>query len=201
MENGSDGETASQRATAELNRVVAAVSARRPNCLRRGDHNLPRRYFRAAAKQIGVAWQMATGADLAHPEVQGRRGPATLLMNRYAHWALTACESDPITLLRFFKVNSLVDPPVRLLHPSFVFRAARVNLGRWKHRQPARWRAQPLSDSASSFGQSNVSRPRPCSQAHRPTACRRTRRRSCADVDRAVPRPLIKNRNALSRGN
>jgi 2-polyprenyl-6-methoxyphenol hydroxylase-like FAD-dependent oxidoreductase len=107
------------------------------NCLRRGDHNLPRRYFRAAARQIGVAWQMAAGADLAYPEVQGRRGPATLLMNRYADWALTACESDPITLVRFFKVNSLVDPPVRLLHPSFVFRAARVNLRRRKRHQPA----------------------------------------------------------------
>ena len=115
--------------------ALDAVALR--NCLRRGGHHLPRRYFRAAAKQIGVAWQMAAGADLAFAEVQGRRGPAMLLMNRFADWALTACESDPITLERFFKVNSLVDPPVRLLHPSFVFRAATVNLSRRRRRQPA----------------------------------------------------------------
>jgi 2-polyprenyl-6-methoxyphenol hydroxylase-like FAD-dependent oxidoreductase len=107
------------------------------DCLRRGDHNLPRRYFRAAAKQIGVAWQMAAGADLAFPEVEGRRSPATLLMNRFADWALTACESDPITVTRFFRVNSLVDPPLRLLHPSFVIRAAKVNLRRRKRTQSA----------------------------------------------------------------
>jgi 2-polyprenyl-6-methoxyphenol hydroxylase-like FAD-dependent oxidoreductase len=110
--------------------ALDAVALR--DCLRRGDHNLPRRYFRAAAKQISVAWQMAAGADLAFPEVEGRRSPATLLMNRFADWALTACESDPITVTRFFRVNSLVDPPLRLLHPSFVVRAAKVNLRRRK---------------------------------------------------------------------
>ncbi len=115
--------------------ALDAVALR--NCLRRDGHHLPRRYFRAAAKQIGVAWQMAAGADLAFAEVQGRRGPAMLLMNRFADWALTACESDPITLERFFKVNSLVAPPVRLLHPSFLFRAATVNLSRRRRRQPA----------------------------------------------------------------
>jgi 2-polyprenyl-6-methoxyphenol hydroxylase-like FAD-dependent oxidoreductase len=115
--------------------ALDAVALR--DCLRRGDHNLPRRYFRAAAKQIGVAWQMAAGADLAFPEVEGRRSPATLLMNRFADWALTACESDAITVTRFFRVNSLVDPPLRLLHPSFVVRAAKVNLRRRKRTQSA----------------------------------------------------------------
>ena len=70
---------------------------------------------------------------------RGRRaaGPATLLMNRFADWALTACESDPITLVQFFRSTALVDPPVRLLHPSFVVRAAKVNLRRRKCHQPA----------------------------------------------------------------
>ena len=107
------------------------------DCLRRGGHNLPRRYFRAAAKQIAVPWQMAAGSDLAFPEVQGRRRTSMRLMNRFADWALTACESDMVVIERFFKVNSLVDPPVRLLHPSFMFRVATVNFRRQQRRQPA----------------------------------------------------------------
>ena len=35
------------------------------------------------------------------------------------------------------RVNSLVDPPLRLLHPSFVVRAAKVNLRRRKRPQSA----------------------------------------------------------------
>ena len=115
--------------------ALDAVALR--GCLRRGGHNLPRRYFRAAAKQIGVPWQMAAGADLAFPEVQGRRRLSMRVTNRYADWALTACESDPITIERFFRVNSLIDPPVHLLHPSFMFRVATVNLRRRQRRHPA----------------------------------------------------------------
>ena len=43
--------------------ALDAVALR--DCLRRGDHDLARRYFRAAAKHIGVPWRMGAGADLA----------------------------------------------------------------------------------------------------------------------------------------
>jgi 2-polyprenyl-6-methoxyphenol hydroxylase-like FAD-dependent oxidoreductase len=108
--------------------ALDAVALR--DCLRRGGHDLPRRYFRAAAKPIGVAWQLAAGADLAFPEVEGRRSLSTRVTNRFADWVLTACESDTVTTERFFKVNTFVEPPVRLLHPSFISRVATVNLRR-----------------------------------------------------------------------
>ncbi len=38
---------------------------------------------------------------------------------------------------RFFKVNGLVDPPIRLLHPAFIFRVANINLRRRKCTQSA----------------------------------------------------------------
>ena len=57
-------------------------------------------------------------------------------MNRYADWALAACESDTVIIERFFKVNGLIDPPLRLLHPSFVFRVATANLRRRQQRAP-----------------------------------------------------------------
>ena len=108
--------------------ALDAVALR--DCLRRGIHDLPRRYFRAAAKSIGVAWQMAAGTDLGIPEVEGRRSLATRVTNRCADWVLTACESDALIAERFFRVKSFIDPPVRLMHPSFISRVAIANLRR-----------------------------------------------------------------------
>lgn len=99
-------------------------------CLRRGDAVLPRRYFRASAKPIGVAWQMVASLDLAFPAVAGRRSRWLRVATRLVDWALTASESDPVVAVRFFRVNSLIDHPIRLLHPAFVCRAAVVNLRR-----------------------------------------------------------------------
>lgn len=95
--------------------------------LRRGVTGLPRRYFRAAAKSIGVAWGLAAGSDLAFPEVQGRRTAAMRLTNRFADWVLTACETDAVVHAQFTKVIGLVDPPSRLFSPSFIWRVASVN--------------------------------------------------------------------------
>jgi 2-polyprenyl-6-methoxyphenol hydroxylase-like FAD-dependent oxidoreductase len=110
------------------------------NCLSRGGTDLCHRYFRAAAKAIGVAWQLAAGSDLAFPEVEGRRSPSMRVTNRFVDWVLTACESDAVVAGQFFKVNAFVDPPARLLHPAFVSRVAAVNLLRRqrnnKPRQP-----------------------------------------------------------------
>ena len=110
--------------------VAALDAAALRDCLRRGDTDLPRRYFRASAKPIGVAWQMVAGSDLTFPEVAGRRTKSMRATTRLVDWALTACESDPVVAARFFKVNGLIDPPTRLLHPAFVYRVAVANLRR-----------------------------------------------------------------------
>jgi 2-polyprenyl-6-methoxyphenol hydroxylase-like FAD-dependent oxidoreductase len=106
------------------------------DCLQRGEHDLARRYFRAAAKPIGVAWQLAAAADLAFPEVEGRRSLATRVARRYADWVLAACESDTVVIERFLKVNAFVDPPIHLLRPSFIARVVTANLRR-RQRDPA----------------------------------------------------------------
>jgi 2-polyprenyl-6-methoxyphenol hydroxylase-like FAD-dependent oxidoreductase len=117
--------------------ALDAVALR--DCLLRGRRNLARRYFRAAAKSIGVAWRMGAGSDLAFPEVQGRRPLSMRVTNRLADWVLTACESDAVIVEKFFRVNNLIDPPVRLMHPSFVSRVAAVNIRRQQgdHATPA----------------------------------------------------------------
>ena len=95
--------------------------------LRRGVTDLPRRYFRAAAKSIGVAWGLGAGSDLEFPEVEGRRTASMRLTNRFASWVLNACETDAVAHARFFRVAGLVDPPARFFNPSFIFRVASVN--------------------------------------------------------------------------
>jgi 2-polyprenyl-6-methoxyphenol hydroxylase-like FAD-dependent oxidoreductase len=110
--------------------VAALDAAALRDCLRCGGTDLPRRYFRASAKPIGVAWQMVAGSDLTVPGVAGRRSRSMRVTTRLVDWALTACESDPVVAARFFKVNGLIDPPIRLLHPVFVYRAAVANLRR-----------------------------------------------------------------------
>jgi 2-polyprenyl-6-methoxyphenol hydroxylase-like FAD-dependent oxidoreductase len=119
--------------------ALEAVALR--DALRRGITDLPRRYFRAAAKPIGVAWQIGATDDLAIPEVEGRRTPAMRVTRRLADLVLTACESDAVVATQFFKVAWLLDPPIRLLHPSFLYRVATVNLRRrqrhWRSRQDA----------------------------------------------------------------
>ena len=108
--------------------ALEAVALR--DCLRRGVTDLPRRYFRAAAKPISVAWQTGPTSDLAFPEVEGRRTPPMRVTNRLVDWILTASESDAAIGTQFFRVTGLLDPPTRLLHPWFLYRAATVNLRR-----------------------------------------------------------------------
>jgi hypothetical protein len=40
---------------------------------------------------------------------------------------LTASESDAMIGTQFFRVTGLLDPPTRLLRPSFLYRVAAVN--------------------------------------------------------------------------
>jgi 2-polyprenyl-6-methoxyphenol hydroxylase-like FAD-dependent oxidoreductase len=108
--------------------ALDAVALR--DCLRGGVTDLPRRYFRAAAKAIGVAWQLAAGSDLAFPEVEGRRTTSMRASSRLVDWVLSACESDAAVVSQFLKVTTLVDPPARLLNPLFIARVATVNLRR-----------------------------------------------------------------------
>jgi 2-polyprenyl-6-methoxyphenol hydroxylase-like FAD-dependent oxidoreductase len=116
--------------------ALDAVALR--DCLRRGVADLPRRYFRAAAKAIAVAWQTGATSDLAFPQAEGRRTPSMRVTNRLVNSVLTACESDAVVGTQFFRVTGLLDPPTRLLRPSLLYRVARVNLQRSQRNSPPR---------------------------------------------------------------
>ena len=103
--------------------TVAALQALAlRDSLAAGDADLARRYFRAAAKPIEVAWQLAVGGDLALPQVPGELPRLARVTNRYVDRVLTAAEHDPLLAERFFRVSALLDPPASLLHPRTVAR-------------------------------------------------------------------------------
>nr|WP_232000820.1 2-polyprenyl-6-methoxyphenol hydroxylase-like oxidoreductase [Mycobacterium kyorinense] len=126
--------------------TVAALEALAlRGCLCTGTSDLAWRFFRASARPIRQAWQLAAGGDLALPEIEGERSRVTRLFNGYVDRVLTAAEFDTAVLNQFTKVTSLVDPPNRLLRPSMLWRAASANHRRRRYdgqvSQPA-----PLAD-------------------------------------------------------
>ncbi|HEX2212051.1 MAG TPA: 2-polyprenyl-6-methoxyphenol hydroxylase-like oxidoreductase, partial [Mycobacterium sp.] len=119
--------------------TVAAVEAIvLRDCLRRGDKDLARRFFRSSAKTIRIAWQSAVGSDLALPEVDGTPPLSMRLSNAYLERVLTASETDPTVMLQFLRVLGMVDPPAKFFSPSFMFRVFRTP-------RPAYRRAQAVS--------------------------------------------------------
>jgi 2-polyprenyl-6-methoxyphenol hydroxylase-like FAD-dependent oxidoreductase len=85
----------------------------------------PRTVFRALARAVDVPWQLATGADLAVPEVVGPRPPALRLLNGYVSRLQAAAAHDAALSRAFLRVTGLVDRPEALLRPSIARRVLR----------------------------------------------------------------------------
>jgi 2-polyprenyl-6-methoxyphenol hydroxylase-like FAD-dependent oxidoreductase len=117
--------------------TVAAIEATvLRDCLLRGDRGLPRRLFRASARNVRVAWQTAVGSDLALPEVVGSRPISMRITNAFLERVLTATEVDPVVAGQFMRITGMVDPPARLLRPSILFRIMRTKRRRRTDVQP-----------------------------------------------------------------
>ncbi|PJE97811.1 squalene monooxygenase [Streptomyces carminius] len=89
-------------------------------------HDLPRRFFRAAAKAVDTPWLLAAGGDLRFPEAEGRRGPADVLLDRYLTRYRAAASVDAALGRTFLRVVHMVEPPTALLAPGRVLRALRA---------------------------------------------------------------------------
>jgi 2-polyprenyl-6-methoxyphenol hydroxylase-like FAD-dependent oxidoreductase len=89
---------------------------------------LPRRFFRAAAKPVDVAWQLAIGGDLSLPQVAGRRTAQVRAVNAYVGRIVAAAERDPKVSEAFLRVLAFLDPPERLFAPDI---AGRILRARW----------------------------------------------------------------------
>jgi flavin-dependent dehydrogenase len=74
----------------------------------------------------GVAWALATGADLSFPEVVGRRTAMSRVVGRYIDRVQAGAARDPRVGAAFLRVSSLVDSPAALFRPSTVLGVARA---------------------------------------------------------------------------
>jgi 2-polyprenyl-6-methoxyphenol hydroxylase-like FAD-dependent oxidoreductase len=119
-----------------LGMSVAALQAEAlRDSLAGGDGDLARRFFRAAAGPVDMAWQLTVGSDLALPQVQGPRPLPVRIINAYVSRVLTVAERDPAVAERFLRVAALQDRATRLFRPSTALRVALGSLRR--HPQPA----------------------------------------------------------------
>ncbi|MEZ7239091.1 FAD-binding monooxygenase [Rhodococcus sp. GXMU-t2271] len=113
--------------------------------LARGREPDPHRWFRDVAKVVAVPWDMATGGDLAWPEVEGRRGAKVRVANRYLPLVHAAAVQDAEVVRAFFRVAAMVDPPGKLFAPPMLRRVLRRSVSACAAgpRTPAREPATP----------------------------------------------------------
>jgi 2-polyprenyl-6-methoxyphenol hydroxylase-like FAD-dependent oxidoreductase len=110
--------------------VAAEEAAALQACLRDGDADLARRFFKAAASAIDTPWDIAVGNDLRHPQVQGPRPPKVRFINWYIGKLHMAARHDARLGNAFLRVANLQASPTSLLHPAILMRMIWGNLSR-----------------------------------------------------------------------
>jgi 2-polyprenyl-6-methoxyphenol hydroxylase-like FAD-dependent oxidoreductase len=105
--------------------ALQAVALR--DCLADRDGELSQRFFKAAAKQIGPVWQSNRFMDLTMSPGGGWRRALRSLADWQMDKVATAAANDPAVREAVLRVSHFVDPPARLLQPSFLMRLVAGN--------------------------------------------------------------------------
>ena len=109
--------------------VAALQAAALRDALTTGDRDLARRFFRAAAVPVNMAWQATVGGDLALPQVTEPRPLPVRIIGPYASRVLRAAARDTVVATQFLRVASLQDRSTRLFRPAIVRRVLRHGAG------------------------------------------------------------------------
>lgn len=96
-------------------------------CLADRDGDVRRRFFKAAAKQIAPVWQANRLNDFTVSPVGGWRGALKRLINWQSDKVQAAAANDPLVAEALLRVQHFVDPPARLMRPSFLMRLVAAN--------------------------------------------------------------------------
>jgi 2-polyprenyl-6-methoxyphenol hydroxylase-like FAD-dependent oxidoreductase len=104
--------------------------------LARGTAPSARRYFRAIAAAIDVPWDIAVGADLAFPQVPGKRSAKVRLVNAYLPRLHAAAAHDQALATSLVRVIGLKARPEGLLRPDRIVRVLRGTLAGGRRSSP-----------------------------------------------------------------
>jgi len=110
------------------------------------DTELPKGFYRQAAKVIDSPWKIAVGADFAYPETTGPKPIGTNLVNRYMARVLMATRVSPEINATMLEVQQLTSPPSVLFRPSFILAVRKA--ARQAERQMSEEPAAPLVPAA-----------------------------------------------------
>lgn len=90
-----------------------------------GSADVPKAFYRKAAKVIANPWAIAAGGDFSYAETTGAKPPGTDVVNRYVARAVVAAQHDERVAEALWLVQGLLAPPPSLMKPSMVVRVLR----------------------------------------------------------------------------
>ncbi len=90
-----------------------------------GLDDIGRRVLSASQPVVQDAWDLATGADLAHPEVQGPRPLPWKLNTAYMQRLLPVAHREPEVAAALIRVVGMIDRPQQLMSPRTLWRVLR----------------------------------------------------------------------------
>lgn len=104
--------------------------------LQRGGAGFTRRYLKRAASLVDAPWEVAAGADLNFPQIEGKRSPMLKPINRYLAKLHRAAQRDEVAALAFHRVINLIDPPAAILSPRVAWHVFRPHTSPPLHPAP-----------------------------------------------------------------
>lgn len=99
--------------------VAALEAAALRKCLAGGRHDLPRRFFREAARVVAPPWRMGLGASTSETQPRAADRLQAALMARI----MAAATRDAVVATQLVRVLILLDPPTALMRPRVLWSA------------------------------------------------------------------------------
>jgi len=102
--------------------VTAREAVALGETLDRHRNELPRHFYRRAARVIDGPWRVTAGGDFGFPGVTGAKPPASGLVNRYVAAAQQRASDDPVVCRTLVEVTIMMRPPAALFSPQLACR-------------------------------------------------------------------------------
>lgn len=86
------------------------------------------KFFRAIMPHVNLAWDLATGEDFRHAEIEGNRPMGTGFLHKYVAQVHRASQVDTEVHRAFLRVMNMLEQPASLMKPAILGRVLRYTL-------------------------------------------------------------------------